>query len=423
MMGLKFMDEVPFREVYVHGLVRDASGAKMSKSKGNVIDPLDIVDGISLETLLDKRTNALMQPQQAEKIARQTRLDFPEGIPSHGTDALRFYFAALASTGRDIRFDTQRLGGYKNFCNKLWNAARYVTMTVQGHDLSDQGEIRLGLPERWIVSKLQAVEVSVNQHFSVYRFDLIAAELHEFVWHHFCDWYLELTKPTLNNSADVASQRGTARTLVRVLETCLRLLHPIMPYITEEIWQRVGPLAGKSGDTIMLQPYPSPDPSRNDPTAEEEIDWLQKCLLGLRQIRGEMDIPPGKPLDVLIQDASALDQQRLDNMRLWLNALGRINSLQPVAGHAPESATALIGGMKLLVPMAGLIDKDQELARLDKQIAKLRKDLESAQARLANPSFVDKAPEAVVNKAREQTAAQQQSLDDLLAQQEKIRAL
>ncbi len=420
MMGLKFMDDVPFREVYVHGLVRDASGAKMSKSKGNVIDPLDIVDGITLEALLAKRTTGLMQPQLAQKIASQTRKDFPEGIPAHGTDALRFYFAALASTGRDIRFDTQRLAGYKNFCNKLWNAARYVNMVVADLDLESEGTP--GLPDRWIVSRLQQTEATVNRHYANYRFDLIAAELHEFVWHHFCDWYLELTKPILNGE-DEAARRGTGRTLVRVLETVLRLLHPIMPFITEEIWQGIGPLAGRSGDTIMHQPYPVADPGRQDEQAEAEIAWLQQCLLGIRQIRGEMDISPGKPLDILVQGASQEDQRRLDSMRPWLNFLGRIDSITVAGEDAPESAVAVVGTMKLLVPMAGLIDKDAELARLDKQIAKLEKELASAQARLGNPSFVDKAPEAVVAKAREQAEQQRQTLAELSTQRDRIAAL
>ncbi|ORE88360.1 valyl-tRNA ligase [Oceanococcus atlanticus] len=423
MMGLKFMDDVPFREVYVHGLVRDASGAKMSKSKGNVIDPLDVVDGITLDALLDKRTAGLMQPKMAEKIAKQTRKDFPEGIPQHGTDALRFYFAALASTGRDIRFDTQRLAGYKNFCNKLWNAARYVDMTVEGIDLSDDGEIETSVADRWIISKLQHTEATVNRHYAGYRFDLIAAELHEFVWHHFCDWYLELTKPVINNADNPAARRGTARTLVRVLETVLRLLHPLMPYITEEIWQRIGPLAGKQGETIMHQPYPVADPSKADPAAEADIAWLQQCLLGIRQIRGEMDIAPGKPLDVLYQDESADDVSRLASMGPWLNALGRINSLEPAGDNPPECAMAVAGSLKLLVPMAGLIDKDAELARLDKQIAKLEKELAGAAARLKNPSFVEKAPAEVVEKARQQADAQARTLNELKAQQDKIRAL
>ncbi|MGJ8669080.1 MAG: valine--tRNA ligase [Oceanococcus sp.] len=425
MMGLKFMDDVPFREVYVHGLVRDASGAKMSKSKGNVIDPLDVVDGITLEELLNKRTGGLMQPQMAEKIGQQTKKDFPEGIPEHGTDALRFYFAALASTGRDIRFDTQRLTGYKNFCNKLWNAARYVLMMTEDYKVAEASpdDYSLGLPERWIISKLQEVELSVNKHYSQYRFDLIAAELHEFVWHHFCDWYLELSKPVLHKSEDAAIKLGTARTLLRVLEAVLRLLHPIMPYVTEEIWQQVGPRAGRSGDTIMHQAFPVADIQKIDKDAETEIEWLQQCILGLRQIRGEMDISPGKPLDVLLQDADSKDLARVDSMRPWLNTLGRIQSLEPVSGEAPDSAMAVVGNMKLLVPMAGLIDKEAELARLDKQIAKLDKELTGAKAKLGNASFVEKAPETVVAKAREQAEAQERTLSELKTQREKISAL
>ncbi len=423
MMGLKFMDDVPFREVYVHGLVRDASGAKMSKSKGNVIDPLDIVDGITLDALLSKRTSGMMQPQLAQKIAQQTRTDFPEGIPSHGTDALRFYFAALASTGRDIRFDTQRLAGYKNFCNKLWNAARYVNMMVAEHDLQAATVTSPGIAERWICSKMNTLITSVNQHYAIYRFDLIAAELHEFVWHHFCDWYLELSKPVLQHGEDPAGQLATARCLVSVLETILRLLHPIMPFITEEIWQGIGPLAGKSGTSLMHQPFPSPDADAHDAQAEDEIDWLQQSLLGLRQIRGEMDISPGKPLDVLVADAQAQDETRLQKLGLWLKALGRIQSLSPAGEQPPESAIAMVGQMKLLVPMAGLIDKDAELARLDKRIAKLGKEVAAAEAKLNNPAFVAKAPENVVASAREQAERQRQALTDLRNQHARISAL
>ena len=421
MFGLKFMDDVPFHEVYVHGLVRDVHGAKMSKSKGNVIDPLDIVDGISLEDLLKKRTSGLMQPKKAERIARHTREEFPDGIPSHGTDALRFYFAALASTGRDIRFDPQRLAGYRNFCNKLWNAARYVQMTVADRELD--GEYTLGVPERWIISQLQRVEQSVNANFARYRFDLIAAELHEFVWHHYCDWYLELSKPVLQGAGDDATQRGTARTLIRVLETILRLLHPLMPFVTEDIWQRIATQAGRDGATIMHQPYPTPDPQRIDPAAEADITWLQAFVLGLRQIRGEMDISPGKPLPLLLRQADTTDQQRVAALRPWLNALGRIESLEFLDDEAPEAAMAMVGSMQILVPMAGLIDKDAELARLAKQIEKLGRDCAATEARLANPQFVDNAPEAVVAKAREQARQQRQSLDELQAQHARIAAL
>ncbi|MDX1498101.1 MAG: valine--tRNA ligase, partial [Salinisphaeraceae bacterium] len=302
MMGLKFMDDVPFKEVYITGLIRDSEGQKMSKSKGNVLDPIDLIDGIELDDLLAKRTQGLMQPQMAKRIDKATRKEFPDGIAAYGTDAMRFTFAALASTGRDIRFDLGRVAGYRNFCNKLWNAARYVLMNTQGQDcgLDDSADISMTVADRWIISRLQKTEATVNEHIQNYRFDLAAKALYEFTWHEYCDWYLELCKPALTGDASEALQRGTRRTLLRVLETLLRLLHPLMPFITEEIWQQIAPLAGVEGDTIMLRPYPEADKSKMDPEAETEISWIQGFVLGLRQIRGEMDISPGKPLPVLL---------------------------------------------------------------------------------------------------------------------------
>ncbi len=287
MMGLEFMGDVPFREVYIHGLVRDAHGQKMSKSKGNVLDPIDLIDGIDLERLVEKRTTGLMQPQMAKKIEQATRKEFPQGIPAFGTDALRFTFAALASTGRDIKFDLKRIEGYRNFCNKIWNAARYVFMNTEGQDtgLGDE-PIALSLPDRWIRSRLQAVIQEVRGQIEGYRFDLAAQALYDFIWHDYCDWYLELSKPVFNDpAAGEAAHRGTRQTLVRVLDAWLRLLHPFMPFITEEIWQRVRPLTASAGETIMLAPYPEPDEAQLDPAAEGEIDWLQQFILGLRRIR------------------------------------------------------------------------------------------------------------------------------------------
>ena len=442
MMGNYFMGDVPFREVYVHGLVRDAQGQKMSKSKGNVLDPIDLIDGIELEALVKKRTSGLMQPQMAQRIEKDTRKEFPDGIPAFGTDALRFTFAALASTGRDIRFDLARVEGYRNFCNKLWNASRYVLMQCEGQDCgvgaapsprsatarpedgAPTGEVTLTLADRWIISLLQRLEADVIRHFETYRFDLAAQALYDFTWNEYCDWYLELSKPALK-TGDEATQRGTRRTLVRVLEALLRLLHPIMPFITEEIWQRVAPLAGKAGKTIMLQPFPQPEASRIDETALADIEWLKAFVLGVRRIRAEMDIAPGKPLPVLVTNASANDRRLLADNRAFLTALARIESIEVVEDEAsaPESAVALVGEMKVLIPLAGLIDKDAELARLAKEIGKLEKELDKCRTKLANPTFTDKAPPAVVEQERQREREFSAALEQLQAQEAKIRAL
>ena len=425
MMGLHFLGEVPFREVYITGLVRDAEGNKMSKSKGNVLDPLDLVDGISLEDLLRKRTSGLMQPQLAAKIEAATRRQFPNGIEPVGVDALRFTFLALASTGRDVRFDASRASGYRNFCNKIWNAANYVLMNTEGKDCGQEDglPVTLSAADRWIASKLQKLELEVAEHFKNYRFDLLAQALYQFIWNEYCDWYIELSKPALR-STDEAVLRGTRRTLVRVLETCLRLLHPLMPFVTEEIWQNVAPLAGVSGPTLMLQPYPVANPAKIDEAAEADIEWLKAFILGVRQIRGEMDIPPGRPLPLLLQNASASDQDRIARMHDAILFLARVEGPSFLAAGevAPESATALLGQMTLLVPMAGLIDKEAELARLSKQIAKLESDMGKTEARVSNPNF-GKAPEAVQQQGRELLAKQKQDFEALQAQLKKIQAL
>ncbi|MEW6446224.1 MAG: valine--tRNA ligase [Pseudomonadota bacterium] len=424
MMGNYFMGDVPFREVYVHGLVRDAQGQKMSKSKGNVLDPIDLIDGIDLESLVQKRTSGLMQPQMAKKIEKDTRKEFADGIPAFGTDALRFTFAALASTGRDIRFDLQRVEGYRNFCNKLWNASRFVLMQCEGQDTGLTGEATLTLADRWIISRLQQLEGEVIRHFDAYRFDLAAQELYEFTWNEYCDWYLELTKPALK-TGDEQTQRGARRTLVRVLETLLRLMHPIMPFITEEIWQRVAPLAGKQGQTIMLQAFPQPDASRIDQGALADIEWLKTFVLGVRKIRAEMDIAPGKPLPVLVANASTDDRRLLDDNRAFLTSLARIESIEVLEDEAsaPESAIALVGEMKVMIPLAGLIDKDAELARLAKEIARLENELEKAAVKLGNPAFTDKAPPAVVEQERKRQTDFAAQLAQLQAQHEKIGKL
>ncbi len=426
MMGMKFMDDVPFHEIYVHGLVRDAEGQKMSKSKGNVLDPIDLIDGIALDDLVAKRTTGLMQPQMAEKIRKATKKQFPDGIPAFGTDALRFTFASLASTGRDIRFDLNRIEGYRNFCNKLWNAARYVLMQTEGKDTGIEGEVELSLADRWIVTLLQQTEAEVRDHIEHYRFDLAAKALYEFTWHEYCDWYLELSKPVLfDENTPAEAQRGTRRTLVRVLETLLRLMHPIMPYITEEIWHQVAPLAGTQGDTIQLAPYPAPDESLIDKQALQDIEWVKTFILGMRRIRAEMDIPPGKPLPVLLQAWTEADQQRFAANAPFINFLAKPESVEWLAAdaEAPESATALVGEMKILIPLAGLIDKDAELARLEKEIGKIQGNLDKTEAKLKNANFVDRAPADVVQKERDRCAEMQTALKQLEEQREKIRAL
>ena len=317
MMGLKFMDDVPFKEVYIHGLVRDSHGHKMSKSKGNVLDPIDIIDGIDLESLVKKRTVGLMNPKDAPKIEKATRKEFPDGIEAHGTDALRFTFASLASTGRDINFDMNRIGGYRNFCNKLWNAARYVLMNTEDQDTGiDNDDVELSLADRWIISKLQSTEQEVTAAIDAYRFDHAAQAIYEFIWDNYCNWYLELSKPVLNSDkASEAAKRGTRRTLVRVLEATLRLTHPFMPFITEEIWQTVAPLADKAGDSIMSQAYPVADESKIDAAAVAEMEWVMEFITGIRSIRSQMNIPPKKQLPVILKDSQQQDLDRVENNR------------------------------------------------------------------------------------------------------------
>ncbi|WP_455196646.1 valine--tRNA ligase [Kaarinaea lacus] len=427
MMGIKFTGQIPFHQVYIHGLVRDAHGQKMSKSKGNVLDPIDLIDGIDLESLVKKRTTGLMQPQMAPKIDKATRKDFPDGIPAFGTDALRFTFAAMASTGRDINFDLGRVEGYRNFCNKIWNAARYVFMNTEGKDCGTANDdITLTTADRWINARLQQTAQAMQHAFANYRLDLAAQAIYDFTWNEYCDWYLELSKPVLNdeNSSD-SLQRGTRKTLVNVLDGILRLAHPIMPFITEEIWQRVAPLVGSDGKTIMTQAYPEPDTGLIDTNAIKEMEWVKNFILGIRKIRGEMNIAPGKPLPVLLQNGDDNDQQLLAKHQLLLTALARIESIQwlDTTDNAPESAMALCGDMRILIPMAGLIDKDAELARLGKEIEKREKELERSENKLQNPSFVDRAPAEVVDKERQKLADMRSALDNLRAQQDKIRKL
>ena len=417
--------QVPFKTVYVHGLVRDAEGQKMSKSKGNVLDPLDIIDGISLEDLVQKRTAGLMQPQMAQKIEARTRKEFPTGIAAYGCDALRFTFASLASTGRDIKFDMGRVEGYRNFCNKLWNAARYVLMNTEGLDTGLNDLPRTySLPDRWIQSRLNGTIIKVRESIESYRLDLAAQAIYEFVWNEYCDWYLEAAKINLQSDDD-AKQRGTRETLVEVLECVLRLAHPLMPFITEEIWQRTSPLVGRKGATVMTQPYPQAVSDRVDVHSEREMEWVMNFLLGVRRIRGEMNIPPGKPLPVILQNGQPTDRQWLEDSRELLVRLGRLSDIVwlETGEDAPESAIALLGDMRIMIPMKGLIDKEAELARLAKEIQRIEKELPRVEAKLNDPTFIGKAPAQVVAKEQAKLADLQSGLRQMTEQAEKIKAL
>jgi valyl-tRNA synthetase len=427
MLSTHLTGQIPFKTVYVHGLVRDGQGQKMSKSKGNVLDPLDIVDGIDLESLVAKRTSGMMQPKLAEKIAKQTRAEFPDGIAAYGTDALRFTNLALASTGRDIKFDMGRVEGYRNFCNKLWNAANFVIENTDDKDTGINGEpVELSPVDRWIISALQRTEADVTRHLDAFRFDLAAQTLYEFIWDEYCAWYLELVKPVLwDENAPIERQRGTRRTLVRVLEVILRLAHPFMPFITEEIWQRIKAQAGVSGETLMLQPWPVANESRIDAAAEGDIEWVKQLMLGVRQIRGEMKISMAKRIDIIVANTSASDLRRLADFEPLLSKLAKLESVRVLAAgeEAPMSATTLVGEMEVLVPMAGLIDKDAELARLDKEIGRLEGEVQRVGGKLSNQGFVAKAPAEVLDKERAKLAEAEQALAKMVEQRGKIAAL
>ncbi|NMP15976.1 valine--tRNA ligase [Thalassotalea sp. Y01] len=409
--------QVPFKKVYVTGLIRDENGDKMSKSKGNVIDPLDMIDGIELDDLLEKRTGNMMQPQLKEKITKLTKKEFPAGIEAHGTDALRFTLAAVASTGRDINWDMKRLEGYRNFTNKLWNASRYVLMNTEEHDCGlENKDMMLSLADRWIIGQFENTVKAVHQAFDSFRFDIAAQALYEFTWNQFCDWYLELTKPVIFKGSE-AEQRGTRHTMVNVLEALLRLMHPIMPYITETIWQRVAPLtkADVNDDSIMIQAYPQFDAAQVDEQAISDVEWLKQFIVAIRNIRGEMDIAPSKPLPVLVKNVNADDERRLQQNSQFLSALAKLESIDILADdeQGPASATAVVGEMSVLIPMAGLIDVEAELARLNKSIEKIEKDVQRTRGKLSNDNFVSKAPEAVIAKERDKLAEAEATLAKL----------
>ncbi|QOL13099.1 valine--tRNA ligase [Dickeya dianthicola] len=422
--------QVPFHTVYMTGLIRDEEGQKMSKSKGNVIDPLDMVDGISLDALLEKRTGNMMQPQLAEKIRKRTEKQFPNGIEPHGTDALRFTLAALASTGRDINWDMKRLEGYRNFCNKLWNASRFVLMNTEDQDCGftangkNGGEKVLSLADRWILAEFNRTVKAYRDALDGYRFDLAANVLYEFTWNQFCDWYLELTKPVMTSGSD-AELRGTRHTLVTVLETLLRLAHPIIPFITETIWQRVKVLKGVTADTIMLQPFPAFDATQEDEQAFNDLEWIKQAIVAVRNIRAEMNIAPSKPLTLLLRDASADAARRVQDNLGFIQTLARLEciTLLPAGDKGPVSVTKLVEGAELLIPMAGLIDKVAELDRLAKEVAKLELEISRIDSKLSNEGFVARAPEAVVAKEREKRDGYAVAKTKLLEQQATIAAL
>ena len=426
LMGLYCMDgAVPFKEVYIHGLVRDSEGQKMSKSKGNVLDPLDIIDGIDLENLVAKRTSGMMQPQKAAKIEAQTRKEFPDGIAAHGTDALRFTFAAQATMGRDVVFDLKRVEGYRNFCNKLWNAARFVLIQTDGQTITAAPFAEKSAADRWIYGALDRTTAAVREAFATYRFDFAAQAVYEFLWNQYCDWYLELVKPVLaKNNPDEAEKARTRHTLLDVLEQTLRLIHPLMPFISEEIWQQTAPALGISGDTIMSQPYPQAT-NGSDPEADAEIHWLQQTLLGVRKIRADMNIAPGKTLPLIIGGQDAAAAQHLANQERCLLALGRLENVRVLAKDEaePEAAAFMVDGAKNMIPLAGLIDKDAELARLDKEIEKLAKNIARLQGQLGNERFTAKAPPELVAQTRALLSADEETVAALKTQREKVAAM
>jgi valyl-tRNA synthetase len=431
MMTKKFTGKIPFKEIYITGLIRDENGDKMSKSKGNVIDPIDLIDGISLENLVAKRTSGMMQPKLAEKIAKRTQASYPDGFAAYGTDALRFTFAAMASTSRDINFDVKRVEGYRNFCNKLWNASRFVLMNTEDQDTGlTGGELELSVADRWILARLQTTLKEFETAFAEYRFDIAAQVVYEFTWNQFCDWYLELTKPILNSTdSSEAQKRGTRHTLVNVLESILRILHPIMPFITEEIWQRVVPLcrdiSQEVSQSIMMQTFPIQNENLIDKHVIDDIEWMKSFVLGIRNIRGEMDIPPSKPLAVLLRNASPKDWQRLQNTRAFLGTIARLESINLLQTdeEAPASATALVGEMEILIPMAGLIDKEAELARIARALDKVQKDFERTQGKLGNEKFVSNAPADVIEKEQAKLADFSMQITKLREQKLTIEAL
>ncbi len=420
MMTLKFTNQVPFKEIYITGLIRDEHGEKMSKTKGNVLDPIDVIDGIDCDSLVKKRTQGMMQPKDAEKIAKRTKKEFTNGIEGYGTDAMRFTFFALASTSRDINFDLARVEGYRNFCNKIWNAARYVLGNTEQEDCGQtQSNFELTLVDRWIWSRLQSTIKEYHQQIALYRFDLASQSIYEFIKNEYCDWYIELSKPVIQSEHYSEKQKiGTRHTLIHVLEHMLRLTHPMMPFITEEIWQRVAPLAGIKADTIMLQPFPVFDTERQDQKADADIEWIKQVVVGVRNIRGEMNISPAKAVPLILHNGDDSDKNRLNENRDFLMRLAKLTQIDWMqqGDDLPLASTALVGDMELLIPMAGLIDVEAEQARLKKEIEKINQDMTRIKGKLSNKNFVDRAPENIVNKEKEKYADLEKVLEKLSEQ-------
>ncbi len=424
MMGLKFMKAVPFKEVYITGLIRDAEGKKMSKSKGNVLDPLDIIDGISLDKLLEKRTQNLMLSKGKEQIIKNTKKEFPEGIKAYGTDALRFTYCNLATPGRNIRFDMGRVEGYRNFCNKIWNAARYVIMNTQDSSSFDDGAFQYSPQDQWILSKLQHTIMLCHKYFKEYRFDLLSTTLYEFIWNQFCDWYLELSKPVLyDNDSLEALKRGTRKTLTQVLETSLRLLHPLMPFITEEIWQKISNQAAKTGDTIMLQNYPLVNEELIAPEVEKEIEYLKSIIQSIRTIRSETTVPHSQKIAVLFKTNKQENIDMLNKHEDLLYALAKVShhSWLNTDEEPPLSATSLVDDTEIHIPLADLIDVEEETKRLSKEVDKVSKLINTSKNKLSNSQFIDRAPKDVIDKEKSRLETNEKTLATLEKQLTQIK--
>jgi len=422
MMGLNFTGEPPFKEVYIHGLIRDADGQKMSKSKGNVLDPLDLIDGIGLEDLVSKRTTGLMQTHLTEKIEKSTRKHFPKGIAPYGTDSLRFAFASLATQGRDIRFEIGRIEGYRNFCNKIWNATRFVMMNIESQNIDVNGNKKIfGLTERWIISRLSNTLAATHEGIRTYRFDLASQALYEFIWNEYCDWYLEFSKTTLNDEIiSEEEKRGTLHTLIYILETLLRGLHPFMPFITEELWQRISPILNKNGETIMLETYPSEDEFEKNKDIDEQIDWVKSFIMGIRRIRSERDISPGKKLTVLVKGGTKNESEWLNNNKAFIRTLSKLEEIQTTKNEISDAAMALAGEMTLLVPLADLINPEEEYSRINTIMGNLKKEKMQLTTKLENKDFVDRAPKDVVEGTKTRLA---DTLSDIETYQEQLKSI